>query len=60
MKGSDNIVSVLYIKIDIVISNRYSFVVGWSVENILLYIKERIEDLNYFKDDFINIKILCK
>ena len=60
MTGLENIVSVVYIRRNIIISNSYAFVLGSSDENPKESLKERIEEFEYFRDDFGKSQYLCK
>ena len=52
MKVWNRIVSMLYIKIDILTSRNYSFCIGESVSDDIEKIKEVIEDFNVFKEEY--------
>ena len=51
MDGSDRIVSMLYIKKDIIALSTYSFINGKSVLKEMEHIKERIADFGPFKEE---------
>ena len=52
MNGSDMIVSMLYTKSDIIASSTYSFCTEKSVSKYIENIKEIIDELKIFKEDF--------
>ena len=49
MISSEKIVSIVYIKINIVTSNNYDFFVGWYVEKKHIYIKESVRNPSSLK-----------
>ena len=51
MDVSYRIVSMLYIKKDILSSSTYFFITGKSVSNDMEHIKERISDFRAFKEE---------
>ena len=58
MDGSDRIVSMLYIKKDILASSTYYFITGKSVSKEMEHIKERIADFIDFKEELgMNVPI---
>ena len=59
MYGSDKILSMLYIKKDILAQRTYSLIKGKSVSKEMEYIKERIADLGAFKEEVVTNKIIC-
>ena len=59
MDGSDSIVSVLYIKIDIIESSTYSLITGKSVLKDIEHIKERIAYFRYFKEYIGMNEMIC-
>ena len=52
MNVSDRIVSMLYIKRDILISRTYSFCTGESVSKYIKNIKDRIAEFEEIKEEF--------
>ena len=59
MNGSDRIVSMLYIKKDIIALRTYPFITEKSVSKEMEHIKERIADFGYFKEEARRIEITC-
>ena len=59
MNGSDRIVSMLYIKKDIIASITYSFCTRKSVSKFIENIKERIAYFTVFKEEFGENEIIC-
>ena len=51
MDGSERIVSMLYIKKDILASSRYTFITRKSVSKEMEHIKERIADFRAFREE---------
>ena len=60
MTGSDKIVSMIYIKTNILIPNSYAFVLGCSYENQKQNLKGIIEEFEYFKDDFGRVNLCVR
>ena len=59
MDGSDRIVSMLYIRREIIASSTYYIITGKSVSKEIEQIKERIADFGAFKE-YVGInKIIC-
>ena len=59
MDGSDRIVSMIYIRKDILWVRTHSFITGKSISNDTEHIKERIADFGAFKDEAKGIEITC-
>ena len=59
MDCSDRIVSMLYIKADILASRTYYFITGKSVSKDIGHIKERLADFGSFKEEVGMNKIIC-
>ena len=59
MDGSDRIVSMVYIRKDILSVRTRSFITGESISNDMEHIKERIADFGAFKDEAKGIEITC-
>ena len=57
MNGSDRIVSMIYIRKDILSVRTHSFITGKSISNYMEHIKERIADFGAFKDEAKGIEI---
>ena len=50
MDGSDRIVSMIYIRKDILSVRTHSFITGMSISNNMEHIEERIADFRAFKN----------
>ena len=59
MDGSDRIVSMLYIRKDILELRTYHFITGKSVSKDMEHIKERIADLGAIKEEVGMNEIIC-
>ena len=59
MDGSDRIVSMIYIRKEILAVRTYCFITGKSISKDMEHIKERIADFRAFKEDARGIKITC-
>ena len=59
MKGSDNIVSMIYIKIYILMSSTYEFLLENCFDDVK-NIKERVNDLDNFKNDISKNQVIYK
>ena len=59
MDGSDRIVSMLYIKIDVLALRTYSFITGKSVSKYMGHIKDRLADFRYYKEEVVMKEIIC-
>ena len=59
MDGSDRIVSMLYIRKDILASSTYSFCTDKSVSKDIENIKERIADFGAFKEEVGMNQMIC-
>ena len=57
MDGPDRIVSMLYIRKEILAVRTYYFITGKSVSKDMEHIKERIADLRAFKEEARRIEI---
>ena len=59
MNISYRIVSMLYIKKDIIESRTYSFCTCKLVSKDIINIDDRIADFKVFKEEFVNNEIIC-
>ena len=59
MDGSDRIVSMIYIRKDILAVITYCFITGKSLSKYMEHIKERIADFGAFKEEARGTKITC-
>ena len=59
MNGCDTIVSMLYIKKDILVSSTYYFCTGKSASKEIENIQERIPDFTSFKEEVGRNEIIC-
>ena len=59
MDGSDRIVSMIYIRKDILSVRTYFFIIGKSTSKDMEHIKERIADFGAFKEEARGIEITC-
>ena len=59
MDGSERIVSIIYIRKEIMSVRTHSFITGMSISNDMKHIKERIADFGAFKDEAKGIEITC-
>ena len=59
MDGSDGIVSILYIRKDILALRTYYFITGKLVSKEMEHIKERIADFGAFKEEERMNEITC-
>ena len=59
MDGSDRIVSMIYIRKDILSARTHYFITGKSISKDMEHIKERIADFGAFKEEAKGIKITC-
>ena len=59
MNGSDMIVSMMYIRKDILAVRTYFFITGKSISKDMEHIKERIADFRNFKEEARGIEITC-
>ena len=60
MDRSDRIVSMIYIRKDILAARTYYFITGKSISKDMEHIKERIADFGAFKEEARGIEITCK
>ena len=60
MDGSDSILSMLYIRKEILSLRTYYFITRKSVSKDMEHIKERIADFRAFKEEKIMNEITCK
>ena len=59
MDGSDRIVSMIYIRKEILSVRTYCLITGKSISKDMEHIKERIADFGAFKVESRGIKITC-
>ena len=59
MDGSDRIVSMIYIRKDILSMITYCFITGKSKPKYMEHIKERIADFGALKEEARGIEITC-
>ena len=59
MDGSERIVSMIYIRKEILSVRTHSFITGMSISNNMEHIKERIADFGAFKEEVKGIEITC-
>ena len=59
MDGSDRILSMLYIRKDILAVRTYYLITGKSVSKYMEHIKERIADFWAFKEETRMVEITC-
>ena len=59
MDGSDKILSIIYIRKDILSVRTYCFITRKSISKEMEHIKERIADFGAFKEEARGIEITC-
>ena len=59
MDRSNSIVSMIYIRKDILSVGTYYFIIGKSISKYMEHIKERIADFGAFKEEARGIEITC-
>ena len=60
MDGSDRIVSMIYIRKDVLSVRTHSFITGKSISKDMEHIKEIIANFGAFKEEAKEIEITCK
>ena len=59
MDGPDRILSMIYIRKDILSMRTYCFITGKSLSKDMEHVKDRIADFGAFKEEARGIEITC-